>query len=201
MPELSDRQDRQWSRQAAKYDDLFLDPFRPGVVNPLLDAIRSIPDPASKAVADLGCGTGPLVPLLAERFAEVVALDFAPKMVEVAKKRLKAEDHPERVKFLVRPMHELDDLEGRLDVAIAVNSIVMPDVRQIDNQCLKALPPRNVPHCIVDHPYPAGRPVARQPADDDATVFTHLDPRIEAARLPVDRLRVGFSVDKHGESS
>src|SRR5690348_3220889 len=84
VPELSDRQDRQWSRQAAKYDDLFLDPFRPGVENPLPDAIRAIPDPASKAVADLGCGTGPLIPLLAGRFGEVVALDFAPKMVEVA---------------------------------------------------------------------------------------------------------------------
>lgn len=132
MPETTDRQDRQWSRQAAKYDDLFLDPFRPGVENPLLDAIRAIPDPGSKVVADLGCGTGPLIPMLSGRFGEVVALDFAPKMVEVAKKRLKPEDHPERVRFLVRPMHELDDLEGRLDVAIAVNSIVMPDVRQID---------------------------------------------------------------------
>ena len=29
-------------------------------------------------------------------------------------------------------MHELDDLAGKLDVAVAVNSLVMPDVRLID---------------------------------------------------------------------
>ena len=37
-----------------------------------------------------------------------------------------------RTTFLKRPMHELDDLAGRLDVAVAVNSLVMPDVRVID---------------------------------------------------------------------
>ena len=87
MPQI-DRQDRQWSRAAARYDDLFLDPFRPGVENPLLDAIRAIAEPASKTVADLGCGTGPLLPELVERFGEVVALDFAPGMIEKARKRL-----------------------------------------------------------------------------------------------------------------
>ena len=34
--------------------------------------------------------------------------------------------------FLERPMHELDDFAGQLDVAVAVNSLVMPDVRLID---------------------------------------------------------------------
>ena len=34
--------------------------------------------------------------------------------------------------FLERAMHELDDLAGELDLAVAVNSLVMPDVRLID---------------------------------------------------------------------
>ncbi len=131
MPD-TERQDRHWSRAAARYDDLFLDPFRPGVENPLLDAIEGIPEPASKTVADLGCGTGPLLPHLVGRFGEVVALDFAPGMITKAKKRLGASSAAGNVKFLVRPMHELDDLAGKLDVAVAVNSIVMPDVREID---------------------------------------------------------------------
>jgi SAM-dependent methyltransferase len=133
VPELED-QDRSWSRAASRYDDLFLDPFRPGVENPLLGALRAIPDPASKAVADLGCGTGPLLPQLVGRFGRVVALDFAPKMVDLAKKRLKASPIPgsDRVEFLVRPMDRLDDFRGAFDVAVAVNSIVMPDVRIID---------------------------------------------------------------------
>jgi SAM-dependent methyltransferase len=125
------RQDRQWSRHAARYDDLFLDPFRPGVENPLLDFLAAVPDAGSRTVADLGCGTGPLLPTLLERFGRVVALDFAPAMVEAARKRIGPEQ-ARRVEFSVRPMSELDDLAGRLDVAVAVNSLVMPDVREID---------------------------------------------------------------------
>jgi SAM-dependent methyltransferase len=130
----TEQQDRHWSRAAARYDDLFLDPFRPGVENPLFDEIRAIPDPASKTVADLGCGTGPLLPHLVDRFGKVVALDFAPGMVAKAKKRLGADKGrgDDKVTFLVRAMHDLDDYRGTFDVAVAVNSIVMPDVRDID---------------------------------------------------------------------
>ena len=134
MPD-TDRQDQQWSRHAARYDDLFLDPFRPGVENPLLGAVAAIPDAAHKVVADLGCGTGPLLPHLVPRFDRVIALDFAPGMVAAARKRLDGcaeAPHAERVTFLTRPMHELDDLTGELDVAVAVNSLVMPDLRDVD---------------------------------------------------------------------
>jgi SAM-dependent methyltransferase len=126
------RQDRHWSRAAARYDDLFLDPFRPGVENPLLDAIRLVADPASKTVADLGCGTGPLLPHLVDRFGKVIALDFAPGMIAQARKRLEASEGVKSITFLARKMHELDDYERAFDVAVAVNSIVMPDVREID---------------------------------------------------------------------
>lgn len=129
----TERQDRQWSRAAARYDDLFLDPFRPGVENPLLGAIRGVPDPTSKAVADLGCGTGPLLPHLVGRFGRVVALDFAPGMIGQARKRLGPDpDAADGVEFLTRPMHDLDEFRGTFDLAVAVNSIVMPDVREID---------------------------------------------------------------------
>ena len=82
-------------------------------------------------MADLGCGTGPLLPYLAERFGGVIALDFAPGMLELAGDRLGAEAAA-RVTFLQCPMHELDDLAGQIDVAVAVNSLVMPDVQLID---------------------------------------------------------------------
>ena len=134
MPD-TDRQDQQWSRHAARYDELFLDPFRPGVDNPLIGALADIPDPGSKVIADLGCGTGPLLPHLIGRFGRVVALDFAPGMIAAARKRLGAgpeAGHADRVTFLARPMHELDDQRGQLDVAVAVNSLVMPDLQEID---------------------------------------------------------------------
>ena len=133
MPD-TDRQDRQWSRTAARYDDLFLNPFRPGVENPLLAEVLKVPEPGSKTVADLGCGTGPLLPHLVGRFGRVVALDFAPGMIAKAKKRLGPA--AAGVTFLARSMHDLDDFAGAFDVAVAVNSVVMPDVREIDRTLL-----------------------------------------------------------------
>jgi len=127
--ELHD-QDREWGRAAARYDELFLDAFHPGVESPLLVALGAVEAAGGKAVADLGCGTGPLLPHLVDRFGEVYALDFAPAMLAKARKRLGRD--AAKVTFLARPMHELDDLAGGLDVAVAVNSLVMPDVRLID---------------------------------------------------------------------
>ncbi|HEX8201590.1 MAG TPA: class I SAM-dependent methyltransferase [Isosphaeraceae bacterium] len=123
-------QARQWSRHAARYDEVFLDPFRPGVENPLLAALEAVPDPESKTVADLGCGTGPLLPHLVGRFGTVIALDFAPGMIARAQQRLGPD--AAQVVFEVRAMDDLDAYAGRLDVAVAVNSLVMPDVRVID---------------------------------------------------------------------
>ncbi len=124
-------QDQHWSQHAEKYDEVFLDPYLPGVENPLLPALDSIADAGRKTVADLGCGTGPLLPFLAERFERVYALDFAAGMIERARARLQSADG-RRVTFLQRPMDQLEDLDGQLDVAVAVNSLVMPDIRIID---------------------------------------------------------------------
>jgi len=129
-------QDRQWSRHAVRYDELFLDAFHPDVVNPLLEKLQQVPDAEKKTVADLGCGTGPLLPYLVGRFGRVIALDFAPAMIEHAQRRLGPD--AARVTFANRAMHELDDYAGQIDVAVAVNSLVMPDVRVID-QTLRAI--------------------------------------------------------------
>src|SRR5215472_1738636 len=74
-------QDRHWSRHAARYDEVFLDPYAPEVDNPLWAALAAVPDAGQKTVADLGCGTGPLLPRLVTRFDRVLALDFAPAML------------------------------------------------------------------------------------------------------------------------
>ena len=132
-----DNQAEQWSRQAARYEELFLDPYGPDVVNPLWQALAEIPAAGRKTAADLGCGTGTLLPHLAEQFESVIALDFAPGMLKHARERLRGRSLA-RVTFLERAMHELDDLAGALDVAVAVNSLVMPDVRMID-QTLTAI--------------------------------------------------------------
>ena len=124
-------QDRHWSRHAARYGELFVDPYDANVETPLWAALAAVPDAAAKTVADLGCGAGPLLPYLAQRFDRVIALDFAAEMLKLAQGRLDP-GALARVTFLTRPMHELDDLAGQLDVAVAINSLVMPDVRLID---------------------------------------------------------------------
>jgi SAM-dependent methyltransferase len=123
-------QSRHWSRHATKYDELFLDPFEPGVENPIVSAIAEIPEGGTKVAIDLGCGTGPLLPMLLERFREVVAVDFAAAMIDASRNRLGPQ--ADRVRFLVRPMDQLDEFAGSIDVAVAINSVVMPDVRDID---------------------------------------------------------------------
>lgn len=134
-PALVDRelqnQDRHWSRHAAGYEEVFLDPYAPGVENPLWAALDAVPDARGKTAIDLGCGTGPLLPHLLGRFGRVLALDFAGGMLDRARDRVGPEAAG-RVEFLARPMHDLDALAGQLDVAVAVNSLVMPDVRLID---------------------------------------------------------------------
>jgi SAM-dependent methyltransferase len=125
------KQAEHWNRQEARYDEIFLDPYGPDVVNPLWEELASIPAAERKTAADLGCGTGTLLPYLAERFQSVIALDFAPDMLRRARSRLEIAAL-DRVTFLERAMHELDDLAGAIDVAVAVNSLVMPDVRLID---------------------------------------------------------------------
>ncbi|ODU00416.1 MAG: methyltransferase type 12 [Planctomycetes bacterium SCN 63-9] len=131
MRKKTSNQDLHWSRQAASYDEIFLDPYGPQVENPLWAALDQIDDPANKTVADLGCGTGPLLPHLIERFGKVVALDFAASMIKHAQERLGPE-RVHRVVFEKRPMYELDDHAGQFDVALTINSLVMPDVRDID---------------------------------------------------------------------
>src|SRR5262249_37229291 len=126
----SQGQDRQWSRHAARYDEVFLDALRPEVQNPVLAALEAIADPPRRTVADLGCGTGALLPYLVGRFGRVVALDFAPGMIAPARRRLGPD--AAKVRFETRAMDDLAAFAGQLDVAVAINSLVMPDVRVID---------------------------------------------------------------------
>lgn len=133
LPHHADDQANAWSGSAADYANEFLDPFRDSIENPLLGFLQEIDDEAAKSmtVADLGCGTGPLLPHLVDRFGTVIALDFAEGMLDACRKRL-GPKRSAKVRYLNRAMHELDDLKVSVDVAAAVNSLVMPDPRVVD---------------------------------------------------------------------
>jgi SAM-dependent methyltransferase len=121
MNTMSD-QSHFWSRAAANYEQDFIDPYQPDVRNPLRAALADLADPKRGIVADLGCGIGPLLPVLAKHFRHVVAVDFAEGMLARARAACSG---LKNVEFLRRDLTDLSDLNRRLDVAVAVNSVVM----------------------------------------------------------------------------
>lgn len=129
-----------WSAIAADYEKEFVDPYRADAVNPLLKELDALPDQAEATAADLGCGKGPLLPLLAAKFATVHAVDFAEEMLRHARQRCVGLNN---VRFHQASLIDLGSLHGQVDLAVAVNSLVMPDVRDLDaalgqiRRCLK----------------------------------------------------------------
>jgi ubiquinone/menaquinone biosynthesis C-methylase UbiE len=117
-----------WSKVAPAYETEFIDPYRPDVRSPLLSHLQRFAGP-KRVVADLGCGIGPLLPFLAQHFGTVHAVDFAAGMLERARQRC---GDLKNVCFLQQPFTDLTPLDGQLDVAVAVNSLVMQDIRELD---------------------------------------------------------------------
>src|SRR4051794_6748078 len=74
-------QEHHWSEAAAAYEIEYIDPYLPDIRNPLKRTLERLGDRRTSAVADLGCGIGPLLPLLAEHYRTVYAVDFAPGML------------------------------------------------------------------------------------------------------------------------
>ena len=118
-----------WSKAAPRYEQEFIDPYLPDVRNPLRAAIADLADPKHGVVADLGCGVGPLLPFLASHFRRVVAVDFAEGMLTRAREECSG---LKNVEFLRRCLTDLENLKGQIDVAVAVNSLVLPDVGELD---------------------------------------------------------------------
>jgi SAM-dependent methyltransferase len=121
-----------WSEAAREYEQEFIDPYLPDRrrgTQPLLKALTRLADPGHKTAADLGCGIGPLLPFLAERFARVVAVDFAPGMLERARERCRGLAN---VEFLQRDLADLKGMDRQVDVAIAVNSLVLPSLGRLE---------------------------------------------------------------------
>lgn len=75
--------------------------------------------PRDWTVADVGTGTGGLLPLLAGRFARVIAVDPVPAMLEVARSRPDLQN-AERVDFRSGDLSQLPIDNGQVDLALAI---------------------------------------------------------------------------------
>src|ERR1700693_2570141 len=124
-----------WSKVARRYEEEFVDPYRMGVRSPLMARLTRLADTTTKTAADLGCGIGPLLPALASRFHDVYAVDFAAGMLQRARERCAGIDN---IRFIQTPLTELGGLAGQVDVAVAINSLVMPSVAD-QELCLRQI--------------------------------------------------------------
>lgn len=79
-------------------------------------------DLSGRRLLDAGCGTGALALEAARRGADVVAIDIAPGLIEVAKQRAGEVQGPGRVDFMVGDM--FDPALGRFDHVVAMDSLI-----------------------------------------------------------------------------
>ncbi len=94
----------------------------------LLELLGGLPRRRLKIVADLGCGTGRLLPFLTRRFRKVIAVDYAPASLALARRVCVGRD----VTFRRRDLRDLAPFRNSLDVAVAVRSIVGPRPADVD---------------------------------------------------------------------
>jgi SAM-dependent methyltransferase len=173
-----------WSRVADVYEQEFLDPYRPDVKNPLLKNLDRLAD-ARLTAADLGCGIGPLLPELARRFRHVYAVDFAEGMLRRARAR---HGQLANVEFRQARFTDLRELAGKVDVAVAVNSLVLPDVSELD-ESLRQI------HSILR---PGGRLLGIVPAMDAVHYYNLLlVDRALSTSMPLAQARKNAAL--HGE--
>jgi magnesium-protoporphyrin O-methyltransferase len=78
-------------------------------------------DLAGIRVLDAGCGTGLMTAELAARGAEVVAVDIAPQLIDIARQRL-PEDYCGQVTFVAGDM--TDNALGQFDYVVAMDSLI-----------------------------------------------------------------------------
>jgi len=124
-----------WSDAAGRYEQDFIDPYRADVHNPLLPALTDLAGGGGRTAADLGCGIGPLLPFLAAHFRQVLAVDFAEGMLSRARERCTALPN---ITFFRRALTDLRGLPRPVDVAVAVNSLVLPQLGELE-RCLESI--------------------------------------------------------------
>ena len=79
-------------------------------------------DLQGRRILDAGCGTGALAVALAERGAQVVAVDISPTLVQIARERLPRHLPSDRLEFVAGDM--LSPTFGQFDHVIAMDSMI-----------------------------------------------------------------------------
>lgn len=119
--------EKRWDALAENYHETVISPFQKDVKNPLKEELSKLTHKKNKVLAEFGCGRFELGKFLSENFSEVFAFDFSEKMVEHAKR--------ENTIFSNVKIEQKDttkiDFKEKFDVAVSVNSIIMPSFEEI----------------------------------------------------------------------
>ncbi len=121
--------EKEWNEISENYYEEILSPIKNSLKSPLFYDIKQIKDKDKKSVIDLGCGLGELEKLLSKEFKEVVAIDFSEEMIKSAQEKNKA---LQNVEFQVKDISSMPEFHNKFDVAISINSIIVPDLNKID---------------------------------------------------------------------
>lgn len=101
--------ERYFDLQAGQWDSLYDEnrlthalnqKLRRGMYDRVIKTFEALGDLHSKRVLDVGCGSGRISALLAQRGATVVGIDFAENMIQLAEEHVRAKGVDSRVTFI-----------------------------------------------------------------------------------------------------
>lgn len=182
-----------WDREAAEFDSEADHGLRDPAVRQAWDALmgRLLPE-APARVVDMGCGTGSLSVLLAERGYAVTGVDLSPKMLAVA--QAKAQTAGVVVDFGLADATDPDLPTGSFDVVLSRHVIwALPDPGAAFRRWLRLLSPGGTV-VMVEGRWSTGAGLTaaalRELVEKDAsevTVETLSDPRLWGKRISDER--------------
>ena len=122
-----------WDRIARTCLDQVVSPLQDSVDLPLLGDLKKIRNRRRSTVADLGCGSGTLLPLLLDLFGNVVGIDGSREMLRLAARRVEKErpQAGDRLQLHRCSLTRLGPYRERFQVAVSLNSVIMPDLAQV----------------------------------------------------------------------
>jgi len=131
MKEMIDKEAKIWDRSAKKYFDDVVSPFAEGVKNPIFWYLdnKITGNTKEMSVIDIGCGIGNFLPIISIKFANVIGIDFSPKMIEYAQEKTKSYSN---IQLLVRDARDLSEFHTKFDVAVSVNSVLLPKITDVE---------------------------------------------------------------------
>lgn len=119
QPPTSDQVRDAWDAIAPRFDE-FLTPITMAPGQAIVDRLDVA---AGTRLLDVGCGSGALAIPAARRGAEVMAVDIAPRMIELLNARARSEGLA--IDGRVMDAHALDLPDDGFDYAVSVNGVTM----------------------------------------------------------------------------